>query len=105
MYTIQHLDLSWGAQLAVVRLILLSQLLMLVISAVRFTKSAQKMYRFAGKSVSLESILNQEMDPDSVAACAFAHRLPDNRIVENALNSASPEAGTVAHKTLGFLDR
>lgn len=71
----QPLDLSWGAQLTLVRLVLLSQLALILICVVRFIRSGRFLYRFSGDSILMDHVLRAEADPDLLAAYALARRL------------------------------
>jgi hypothetical protein len=68
-------DLAWGHQFVLVKVILLSQLTLLLTSAVRFIKSAGPLCRYWGAPISAEDLFRADMSPDTVAASAFANRL------------------------------
>jgi hypothetical protein len=70
-----NVDLAWGHQFALVKIILLSQLVLVLVSAVRFINSAGPLYRYPGAPISAEDLLRTGMSPDVVASSAFANRL------------------------------
>jgi hypothetical protein len=92
------LELSWGAQLTVVRLILLSQFALVLISAVRFVKSARRLYRYSGESILTEDIIKGDADPDQLAASALGSRLPCKAILEYRASSKIYRERTSAEK-------
>ena len=72
MYSTDLIDLSWGAQLTIVRLLLLGQFALVLISAMRFVKWAHRLYRYSGERILPENVLKGEADPDLLAASALS---------------------------------
>jgi hypothetical protein len=102
MYALQQLDLSWGAQLTLVRLALLSQAALVLISLVRFVQSGRRLYRYSGERILPEHVLRAEADPDLLAAYALARRLPC-KAVDKRANSELPRNPASTDKVLLIL--
>jgi hypothetical protein len=103
MYTIDIFHFSWGAQPTVVRLILLGQLALVLISFVRFAKSAGRLYRFSRKPILPDSVIEGEIDPNLLAASALAGRALSKTVQGSRANPESAEGRASAAKALGIL--
>lgn len=88
------MDLFWQ-QAPAVKLILLAQLALVLISAVRLLNWALRLYRYARERISPESVLKGEANPDLLAASAFANRLANAPPQKGALSKARAGAEDV----------
>jgi hypothetical protein len=103
MYTIDIFHLSWGAQPTIVRLVLLGQLALVLISVVRFAKSAGRLYRYSGERILPESVFKGETDPNLLAGSALAGRVP-SKTVQGSRANPEPSGGSPSEaKALGIL--
>ena len=106
MYTrdlVYMLHLSWGEQPAVVRFVLVSELALMIVSAMRFVKSARRLYRYSGERILPENVLNGEADPDLLAAAALAARRPCKAVDLRPFSPDSSVDRAVAPKALHIL--
>jgi hypothetical protein len=97
------LHLSWGEQPAVVRLVLLSELALMIVSAVRFVKSARRLYRYSGERILPENVLRGDADPDLLAAAALATRALCKTVKARQSDSESSVDRAVAARALCIL--
>jgi hypothetical protein len=72
MYNTDIFSFSWGWQPIIVRLVLLTQMALILIAAARFVNSARHLYRASGRRISLENVLKGEVAPDALAAADLA---------------------------------
>ena len=103
MYQVDIFHFSWGWQPTVVRLVLLTQFVLVFLSGLRFMKSARRLYRYSGERILPEHVLMGETDPDLLAESSLAGRLPCRPVLEKRANPESFSAGTGAEKTLHIL--
>jgi hypothetical protein len=88
------LHLTWADQPAVVQLFLLGLFALVLVSAVRFVKSARLLYWYSGVRYSPENIFKGEADPDLLAASALAGRVPNKTFLKSRASSEpSPVRG------------
>ena len=80
-------EVLWGGQLAVVRLVLFAQIALVLIHAARFVQSVRRLYGFTGDVILAEDILKGEADPDQLAALALGNGLTRKAILEYRTNS------------------
>jgi hypothetical protein len=88
------MDLFWQ-QAHAVKLILLAQLALVLISAVRLLNWELRLYRYASERISPESVLKGEANPDLLADSAFANRLANAPLQKGAVSKARAGAEDV----------
>ena len=103
MDTIDIFHLTWGSQPVVVRWVLISQFALVLISAVRFVKSARCLYRYSGERILPEAVLRGEADPDHLAADALASRALFEAVLEMRASPQFPKDRVSAQMILHIL--
>jgi hypothetical protein len=94
----QTIGLSWNEQPSAARYFLFIQLALVFISAVRFVKSARRLYRYSGQRVLPEDVLNGKVDPVLLAACALAGRLQAETVLEKLASPRPDREGASAEQ-------
>jgi hypothetical protein len=84
-------------------MVLLSQLALVLTSAVRFVESARRLYRYSGETILPENVLNGEADPDALAGHALASRALCKSVLGKSANREVAEERASAEKVLRIL--
>lgn len=103
MDTIDIFHLSWGSQPVVVRWVLFSQFALVIIAAVRFVKSAGRLYRYSGERILPETVLKGQANPDLLAASALASRALCDAVLQKRASPQFPKEGASTEAILHIL--